>query len=524
VSDTGHKSTDALFHAVQLLRLFADSKTFPDCVPIVAPELIQERFRALLEDFVRTHFVMSSDLESPAPAAATSLSSHIDTLWSVLARQPSGVETGSLIPLPHPYVVPGGRFREIYYWDSYFTMEGLVASDRLDLVESMIQNFAWLIDTYGHVPNGNRRYFISRSQPPVFCLMLELFERKAGFDAITRWLPQLETEYRYWMDRGLRGFAGRPLAHRRTVMPREDVVLNRYWDERNTPREESYAEDVELFHLAAPEYQHALYRNLRAGAESGWDFSSRWCREGEGLESIRTTELLPVDLNSLLYRVEVCLADWLGRVGDTRAAEYATAAERRKAALMEYCWDEDNGWFFDYSWTEGARTGCWSLAGAFPLYCGLLDDAHAARVAHVIETHFLRPGGVVTTLTESPQQWDCPNGWAPLQWIVVQGLLRHGHAVLAREIAARFVSLADRVYQRTGKLMEKYDVCDMSRFAGGGEYPVQDGFGWTNGVVRAFISEFGEQARSEPERPSDPAADALLAVIQDAVASATEQS
>jgi alpha,alpha-trehalase len=96
--------------------------------------------------------------------------------------------------------------------------------------------------------------------------------------------------------------------------------------------------------------------------------------------------------------------------------------------------------------------------------------------------------------------------------------------VLAREIAARFVSLADRVYQRTGKLMEKYDVCDMSRFAGGGEYPVQDGFGWTNGVVRAFISEFGEQARSEPERPSDPAADALLAVIQDAVASATEQS
>jgi alpha,alpha-trehalase len=422
----------------------------------------------------------------------------------VLTRRPdvSASGHGSLIPLPHAYVVPGGRFREIYYWDSYFTMEGLVASGRIDLVESMIHNFAWLIDTHGHIPNGNRSYFLSRSQPPMFCFMLQLLERERGFDAIRPLLPQLEREYRYWMDRAPVPYAGRPIPDRRTVLLADGVVLNRYWDDRNAPREESFAEDVELFSHAAPNRQYGLYRNIRAGAESGWDFSSRWCGEEGGLENIRTTELIPVDLNCLLHEVERRLAQWLGQLGDVRAAEYGEAAERRRAAILAYCWNKELGWFFDYSWRDRRQSGCWSIAGAYPLYCELADETVAARVARHIEERFLKPGGVVTTLNESPEQWDAPNGWAPLQWVAVEGLLHYGHDALARDIATRFVGLADRVYRRTGKLMEKYNVCDMTLDAGGGEYPVQDGFGWTNGVVRAFITAFQLGTASARPQPS----------------------
>lgn len=494
MTEDGLQTSGALFEAVQLARVFEDSKTFPDSVPLAPPERIRDEFNALVGDFVRRHFALPgqgagmSGSVRPAP----SLAAHIDRLWPALTRDAdrADVPYGSLIPLPHPYVVPGGRFREIYYWDSYFTMLGLVASERLDLVESMVRNFAWLIDTHGHIPNGNRSYFLSRSQPPMFAFMLRLLERERGFDAVRPYLPLLEREYAWWMERAPMAHTGRAAPDRRTVRLADSALLNRYWDERNTPREESFAEDVELHVHAAPQQQDELYRNLRAGAESGWVFSSRWCDEDGRLESIRTTELIPVDLNCLLFRIERMLGDWLAQLGEPRAVDYRLAAERRRAAIMKHCWNEDLGWFFDGFWRDGKQSGCWSLAGAFPLYCGLVDEAQAERVARNIAERFLRPGGVVTTLTDSHEQWDAPNGWAPLQWVAVQGLLDYGHDDLAREIATRFVELADRVWRRTGKLMEKYDVCDMGLDAGGGEYPVQDGFGWTNGVVRAFIERF----------------------------------
>lgn len=501
MSDNRVQIEGALFQAVQLAQLFDDSKTFPDSVPRMPSERIEEEFRSLLGEFVRSRFelpepgatVPAAGDAAGSAAAGRDLAAHIDALWPVLTRDADrpGAVGGSLVPLPYPYVVPGGRFREIYYWDSYFTMLGLVASGRSELVDSMVRNFAWLIGEYGHVPNGNRSYFLSRSQPPVFGLMLALLERERGFDAIRPYLPALEREYAFWMDRApVVGGTVVPVADRRTVRLAGGVVLNRYWDPRNMPREESWAEDVELFERADPARQDTLYRDLRAAAESGWDFSSRWCGPDHRLESIRTTELIPVDLNCLLYQVEMLLADWLARAGEARAADYARAAEQRRKAIQALCWDEEAGWFFDYGWRTCGRTDCWSLAALFPLFCGVASQAQADRIARQVAERFLKPGGVVTTLTASQEQWDSPNGWAPLQWVTVQGLLGHGHEVLARDIATRFVGLAQRVWQRTGKLMEKYDVCDMSLDAGGGEYPVQDGFGWTNGVVRAFIARF----------------------------------
>ncbi|PKO55297.1 MAG: alpha,alpha-trehalase [Betaproteobacteria bacterium HGW-Betaproteobacteria-21] len=493
MKDKHPQTTGALFQAVQLARVFTDSKTFPDCVARESSAVIEQHFRETLDAFVRAHFDLPRDPPSSVLAPAMTLAEHIDRLWTVLTRPPSATSAANdtLIGLPHDYVVPGGRFREIFYWDSYFTSVGLIASGRLDLVVSMIRNFASLIDRFGFVPNGNRAYFLGRSQPPTFGLMLELLEQEAGFEAIRPFLASLEAEHKFWMSREPATYDGFPIADRRTVLLGPDLVLNRYWDDHDGPREESFAEDVELVEHAAEDRRCELFRNLRAGAESGWDFSSRWLAAGQGLESIRTTELIPIDLNCLLYRMEVQLGRWLAMEGETRAEAYAEAAARRKAALNSLCWSDGDGWWFDYDWKAGRRRESWTLAGSFPLHTGVVEGDQADAMAATVERRFLQPGGVVTTLTPSSEQWDWPNGWAPLQWMVVSGLLDHGHERLAGEIAERFVALAERVYQRTGKLMEKYDVCDMSLDAGGGEYPVQDGFGWTNGVVRAFVERFG---------------------------------
>ena len=207
------------------------------------------------------------------------------------------------------------------------------------------------------------------------------------------------------------------------------------------------------------------------------------------MESIRTTDILPVDLNCLLYGMEEQMSEWFGRLNSPRAGEFANAAQQRKHLIMKYFWDETRGWFFDYSWREHKQTDVWSLAGLYPLYCGIADEGQVQRVTEHIKAKFLKLGGVVTTLNETGQQWDSPNGWAPLQWITVQGLLKYNQATLAREIMRRFINLAEKVYKSSEKIMEKYNVCDLDMEAGGGEYPLQDGFGWTNGVVKGFIKE-----------------------------------
>ncbi len=270
-----------LFVDVQASGLFADSKTFPDCVPLVAPEVILERYRAQreaadfsLDAFVQAHFARETiPDEHYVSNPDHSLRDHIDGLWPVLTREPAEHPSlCSLLPLPRPYVVPGGRFRELYYWDSYFTMLGLAASGRHDLLRAMADNFAYLIDTYGLVPNGTRTYYLTRSQPPVFSLMTTLFEDHA-VEAARAYLPQLKLEYAFWMDGAAHLRPG--AAHRRVVRLPDGAVLNRYWDDRAHPREEAYLEDGDAARSGRP--HHIVYRDLRAAAESGWDFSSRWC-------------------------------------------------------------------------------------------------------------------------------------------------------------------------------------------------------------------------------------------------------
>jgi len=493
-----------LFVAVQTGRVFADSKSFVDCVPRVAPQEIMRRYRADhalpgfdLGRFVQQHFAHEAVPESHYVAdPRQTLAAHIDGLWSVLSRQPAThPPLSSLLPLPHDYVVPGGRFSEMYYWDSYFTMLGLAQSGRRDLLRSMADNFSFLIDTYGHVPNGNRTYYLSRSQPPVFALMVDLFEAH-GLKPALRYLPQLLREHAYWME-GAEGLAVGDAA-RHVVRVGDGSVLNRYWDERDTPREEGYLEDV---NTAARSSRPAadVYRDLRAGAESGWDFSSRWLADPADLSTIRTTAIVPVDLNAFLYKLETQIAKLSRAQGDAQTADaFTTYAMARRRAIDRYLWSEADGAFVDYDWQLDARRRELTAAAAVPLYVGLATPEQAHRTARALEARLLTTGGVRTTDQASPQQWDRANGWAPLQWMVSRGLVRYREHALGVDIAHRWLGTVAALYERECKLIEKYALRDgagqhdASGGGGGGEYPLQDGFGWTNGVARTLLDEHPE--------------------------------
>jgi len=388
--------------------------------------------------------------------------------------------------LPQPFVVPGGRFREIYYWDSYFTMLGLEQSGRQDLVADMIRDFAYLIDTYGHVPNGARTYYLSRSQPPFFFEMVGLLSRTDPARAYARYLPELKREYEFWME-GAQGLS-RGSAHRRVVALPDGSILNRYWDDRDTPRDESYREDSELARTSGREAQQ-LFRDIRAAAESGWDFSSRWFADAQSRATIDTTEIVPIDLNSLMFGLENAIRVGCQRRADAACAKkFAARAAARHAAIDRYLWDASGGAYFDYRWTLQARGIQLSAATLYPLFTAVASRTQAASVAKTITRDLLKPGGIVTTTLDTGQQWDAPNGWAPLQWIAIAGLRRYGSAPLAETIACRWMSNVNEVYRQGGKLVEKYDVIRTGRSGGGGEYPTQDGFGWTNGVMRKLIA------------------------------------
>jgi alpha,alpha-trehalase len=176
--------------------------------------------------------------------------------------------------------------------------------------------------------------------------------------------------------------------------------------------------------------------------------------------------------------------------GDARAASsLSRRAGQRRSAIIELFWNEQTQCFHDLDINNKRHTASISLATAYPLFVGAATEQQAGCVADLLEKDFLKPGGLTTTTCESGQQWDAPNGWAPLQWIAVTGLRRYGHHRLADEIRARWVKLNVRLFQRTGKLLEKYNVYEPNTPGGGGEYAVQDGFGWTNGVLKAFLTE-----------------------------------
>ncbi|PLR49747.1 alpha,alpha-trehalase TreA [Chimaeribacter arupi] len=486
-----------LYHAVQAAKFFPDQKTFADAVPKYDPSSIladwqmqktQQNFD--LKRFVDSNFTLPGKNDAYVPPAGQSLREHIDGLWPVLTRTTDKVnQYDSLLPLPKPYVVPGGRFREIYYWDSYFTMLGLAESGHWDRVQDMVDNFAHELDTYGHIPNGNRSYYLSRSQPPFFSLMVDLLAQHRGESVYATYLPQLQKEYQYWMADAESVPAGS--AGKRVVKLKDGTVLNRYWDARDVPRTESYMDDIATAEKATSRNKAELYRDLRAGAASGWDFSSRWFDDPNNLSTIRTTEIVPVDLNALLFHLENTLARASKAAGQSADGQrYADQAEKRQAAINRYLWNADGGWYADYDWKRGSVRTQLTAAALFPLYMQAASDDQADKTAAAVEKQLVKAGGLVTTNVHNGQQWDAPNGWAPLQWVAVEGLNHYGKQTLAKEIGMRFLDNVQATYDREHKLVEKYVVEGNLGGGGGGEYPLQDGFGWTNGVTLKLMDAY----------------------------------
>jgi alpha,alpha-trehalase len=477
-----------LFSAVQERAILSDGKAFVDAVPRRPASAIladYARFNgddAALLNFVKSNFDLPPEAEViSATATSLPLRQHIQAMWPALAREPRE-KASSALAVRHHHVVPGGRFREIYYWDSFFTMLGLIRDNEIGLAEGIVDAMTDLIEEHGHVPNGARTYFVGRSQPPLFHMMIALLGEQPPAVAKRR-LAAMKREHSWWMEGSAELVRGTQV--NRVAMLADGSVLNRYWDPRGTPRDESWREDVETARISSRPAT-AVYRDLRAGAESGWDFSSRWLG-GLSLATIRTTTIAPVDLNSFLYGLEMAIA----AAGDADARAFSDQAEVRRATMHKHLWNAELGIFCDFDLAAQQLLSQPTAAALAPLLAGVACQSQADTTAKCVIDKLLAPGGLRTTLVESGEQWDQPNGWAPLQWIGVMGLRRFGHGELAEEISRRWIATVNAVFARTGLIFEKYDI-EACGIGAGGEYVAQTGFGWTNGVTADLIDSLGD--------------------------------
>ncbi len=477
----------SLFEDLHINRVLSDGKSITDAIPVNDPKLIVAEYKKLkkkkefnLNDFFAANFKMQVDEDVNFESNKEhSPDEHIRNLWDHLKRSDEGKDLDlTLINLPHPYVVPGGRFNEVYYWDSFFTMLGLGIHGQWGIVENMLDNFDWLIRQYGFIPNGNRSYFLSRSQPPFYSLMVNLLAGAQGREIYDKYKISLLKEYRFWSDIG-----HEDKIHEKRIAEHR---INVYYDKVNKPRQEMYADDLELEQVVGNE-EGKLFQHLRSACESGWDFSSRWFADFQSLGTIRTCDLAPIDLQCLLFHLEETLIKALDEEQwDIVREQLTSRMEQRRKTINELFWNKEESFYTDFNIAENKAVNHCNLSGVFPLYFNIADKKKAKRVKQKIETDFLKPGGVVTSLIDSGQQWDAPNGWAPLQWMTIKGLENYGFTRLAEEIAERWTTLNESVYAQTGAFVEKYNVEDLTLRAGGGEYDLQDGFGWSNGVYVAL--------------------------------------
>lgn len=478
------KEIQALFDHVQRAQIFEDQKMMTDAVPMFPVSEINAEYEKKknsegfdLKDFVMANFDFLGAKISIQREDQLPIEQHIERLWDELTRT-AYEEKGTLLKLPKPYIVPGGRFNEFFYWDSYFIMLGLQVSGRTEMMENIIENCSYLIQNVGFVPNASRTHFLSRSQPPYFSLMLDLlFETKNDEKIYTQYHDTLEKEYAFWMNG--EEWLENNSSVKRVAKTKNGDILNRYYDAENSPRPESYLIDIEDSENAGEEF----YRNIRSACESGWDFSSRWFADGEHIQTIETLNIAEVDLNCLLWHLEKTLAKSSALLNLPDKENYFTErAARRRQMINTYFWEENTECYKDYHLKKHKNTPSEHIAALYPLFLELADQTQAESVAKHMAEKLLYQGGLVTTTKKTGQQWDLPNAWAPYQWLGFKAMKNYGFDELAEKIKNNWCGNVERVYSNTGKLMEKYNALDTETIAGGGEYPNQDGFGWTNGV------------------------------------------
>jgi alpha,alpha-trehalase len=421
-----------------------------------------------------------------------------------LPAGPLALDRHGLLYLPQPYVVPGGRFNEMYGWDSYFILVGLLRDGEHERARDMVENFLYEIDHYGTILNANRTYFLSRSQPPFLSRMvLGVFGHNADRQWLRRVRPALEAYYRYWTT-GEHRVPGQP--------------LSRYWDSGEGPAPEVLSDEKDAqgrthydrvreyyrshtvtdydvsryYDRARDELTPLFYKGDRSMRESGFDPSHRF-----GPFNVDIIHYAPVCLNSLLFQMERDLAEVERTLGEDAAAKaWDDRAKQRRKAVDKYLWDPAAGLYFDYNF-ELKRRRPYEFATTFwPLWVGLASDAQAARVRAALP-RFEAPGGLLTSTTVSGNQWDAPFGWAPLQLPAVDGLRRYGFHDDADRIARKFLDLVAKEFEEHGTIVEKYDVqrreSDVSTGIRFGYSSNEVGFGWTNAAFVELLA--GLQSR-----------------------------
>ncbi|XP_034024381.1 trehalase isoform X2 [Thalassophryne amazonica] len=447
--------TGAILHQVQTAKLFDDDKHFVDMKLRAAPDVVLSAFHNLshespnltiprdkLQEFLCIYFEEpGTEFEPWTPPdwhekpkflgkitdqKLRKWAEEVHGLWKSLgrkirARVKDHPELYSQIYTPHPVIVPGGRFRELYYWDSYWVINGLLLSEMTETAYGMIQNFLYLVDRYGFIPNGGRIYYERRSQPPFLTLMVERYYQATKDKVFLREaLPALVKEYSFWMQ-------NRSVA---IIVNGTEHVLNRYHVEVGQPRPESYTDDLELAAGLTAESSQELWADLKAGAESGWDFTSRWYIDGKGnhgsdLKDTRTSQILPTDLNALLFRNEKTLGFFHRILGEGDSAVlYEQAAARRLEAIEAVLWDAERGAWFDYNLVAYSNPFQFYSSNLAPIWAECYSQPEMAQraVDYLKGSNALQfPNGVPTSLTDSGQQWDYPNAWPPLQHMLISG-------------------------------------------------------------------------------------------------------
>ncbi|XP_062205881.1 probable trehalase [Phragmites australis] len=439
----------------------------------------------------------------------------VHALWKQLARRvapdvAARPERHTLLPLPGRVVVPGSRFREVYYWDSYWVVRGLLVSKMFNTAKEIVLNLVYLVEKYGFVLNGARSYYTNRSQPPLLSSMvLDIYRETGDLSFVRRAFPTLLKEHSFWMSE----------IHNVSIMDSHGRVhnLSRYQAMWNRPRPESATIDEELAaKLTSTAAKEQLYHQVASAAESGWDFSSRWMRNSTDMTTLATTFIIPVDLNTFIFKMELDIAVFAKLIGEDATSEFfLEASKARHIAIDSILWNSEMEQWLDYwlptdgnfqgvyQWKSNSQNRNIFASNFVPLWLnahhsGLVqfaDKAKSVRVMRSLQASgLLHAAGIATSLSNTGQQWDFPNGWAPLQHLIAEGLLNSGSEEarkLATDIATRWVRTNYAAYKATGAMHEKYDVEACGKSGGGGEYKPQTGFGWSNGVVLSFLEEFG---------------------------------
>jgi alpha,alpha-trehalase len=433
------------------------------------------------------------------------------------------IQPAGLLYLKNKYVVPGGRFNEMYGWDSYFIIRGLLRDGRLELARGMVDNFFFEIENYGAVLNANRTYYLTRSQPQFLSSMVMAVhesQKAAGRDD-RAWL---QTAYTYIKRDHAMWTRAPHLAG--------STGLSRYYDFGVGPAAEALQDENDIYrqvaayfllHPATPPFE-APDADIPPGPASGAAYSVRVCGTGQSDSSCETASLIklkpdyykgdrsmresgfdisfrfgpygaathhyaPVCLNSLLFKTERDLAEISRLLGKTSDAEqWEREAEARKRSMEKYLWDEQQGLFFDYNFDERERSTYRYASTFYPLWAGLATDAQAKAVVKNLSS-FEKPGGIVMSLHETLGQWDYPFGWAPIQFLAIEGMRRYGHRAEADRVSIEFLSTVLQNFEHDHTIREKYNVVTRSSDTNVqvGYAANVIGFGWTNGTFLELL-------------------------------------